>query len=106
MPEIDEPYQRHDLHDAADPRFTWSIGPERVAHVVLNQAPRLGTTRLVTIDGSAGAGKSTYAEQLVDAMQRSGCTTATIQMDDLYNGWDGLRDPLWDQRVPPGLLEP
>ena len=106
MPENTEPHKRHDRDDIADPGLTWSIGPERIAHVISNQAPGLGTTRLVTIDGPAGAGKTTYAKQLADAMRGSGFTTATIQMDDLYNGWDGLSDPQLPSHLQDWILRP
>lgn len=42
---------------------------------------RLGSTKLVAIDGPAGSGKSTLAGQL---------GAPVIRMDDLYDGWDGL----------------
>lgn len=42
-----------------------------------------GTTKVITIDGPAGSGKTTLANQL--ASQLPDCTV--IHMDDLYNGW-------------------
>jgi uridine kinase len=69
-------------------------------------APRCGDTRVIVIDGQAGAGKSTLANRLAVALGGSpsqGAGTyrpdaalaedATVQIvhgDDLYEGWDGL----------------
>jgi uridine kinase len=47
-------------------------------------APRLGSTRLVCVDGPAGSGKTTLAGRLADAL---GPGTAVLHMDDLYAGW-------------------
>ena len=56
-----------------------------VAEAVLARPPRLGSARLVCVDGPAGSGKSTLA----DAVARR--TDATVvRMDDLYAGWSGL----------------
>jgi uridine kinase len=46
--------------------------------------PRLGRTRLVTVDGPAGSGKTTLAGQLVDAL---GPDAAVVHLEDLYAGW-------------------
>jgi uridine kinase len=47
-------------------------------------APRLGTTRLVLIDGPAGSGKTTVAGRLADAL---GPHAAVVHLEDLYAGW-------------------
>jgi pantothenate kinase-related protein Tda10 len=62
---------------------------ERLARIVTlvdSSEPRCGTTRLVAIDGPSGAGKTSLARDLADAL-----AAPTIHMDDLYPGWDGLR---------------
>jgi uridine kinase len=59
---------------------------------------RLGSSRLVCIDGPAGSGKTTLAHEVADL-----AGAPVVRMDDLYPGWDGLFD------VEPevlGLLEP
>jgi uridine kinase len=48
---------------------------------------RLGPGRLVCIDGPAGSGKTTLADQVADV---SGARI--VRMDDLYPGWEGLFD--------------
>jgi uridine kinase len=54
-----------------------------IAERVLGQAPRLGRTRLVCIDGPAGSGKTTLADRLAAALGGA----AVVHMDDLYAGW-------------------
>jgi uridine kinase len=45
----------------------------------------LGGHRLVCIDGPAGSGKTTLAEELA-----ASTAAAVVHMDDLYEGWTGL----------------
>ena len=49
---------------------------------VLAGAPRLGTTRLVCVDGPAGSGKTTFGRALAGALD-----APLVHMDDLYAGW-------------------
>jgi uridine kinase len=66
--------------------------PHEAARLVLDLAadrpPTLGTTRLVSIDGPAGAGKSTLAATITELEP----TAHVVHMDDLYDGWTGLAD--------------
>ena len=55
-----------------------------LAHAEARPA-RLGTGRLICIDGPAGSGKTTLAGQVADM---SGAPI--VRMDDLYPGWEGL----------------
>lgn len=48
---------------------------------------RLGSSRLVCIDGPSGSGKSTLAHEVAGAAD-----APLIRMDDLYPGWQGLFD--------------
>jgi uridine kinase len=61
---------------------------------------RLGSTRLVCVDGPAGAGKTTLTGRLTTSL---GPGTAVVHMDDLYAGWTltGAVD-----RLATGILEP
>jgi uridine kinase len=53
---------------------------------VMAAPPRLGPVRLICVDGPAGSGKSTVASRLADAAPPP---VQVINMDDLYEGWDG-----------------
>jgi uridine kinase len=67
---------------------------------------KLGRTRLVAIDGPAGAGKTTFAARLACAL---GPAASVVHMDDLYDGWtldgaaarlvSGVLLPLADDRA-------
>jgi uridine kinase len=55
----------------------------------------LGERHILTIDGPAGAGKTTLAEELARKFVQEGFTVEVIHMDDLYNGWhDALGESL------------
>jgi uridine kinase len=61
--------------------------------------PRLGTVRVIAVDGPAGSGKTTLA----DALGARGATV--LHLDDLYAGWSGLEGSLWP-RLSAQVLEP
>jgi uridine kinase len=58
---------------------------ERIAAAVQDAPPRCGRTKVVAIDGRSGAGKSTVARGLGTRL-----TAPVLQMEGLYDGWDGL----------------
>lgn len=63
-----------------------------LADVVLEvslREPRLGTTRLILIDGPAGSGKTTLAARLGDVLDAQ-----VVHGDDIYEGWHGL-ETMW-----------
>ena len=62
-----------------------SPNAERVLELVDDRPPTLGRGRLLCIDGPAGSGKTTLADQIAAL---TGATT--VHMDHLYEGWDGL----------------
>jgi len=43
---------------------------------------------VVLVDGRSGAGKSTFADLLAERLAGA----AIVRLDDVYPGWDGLRD--------------
>ncbi len=69
--------------------------------LTLGATPRCGGVRLVCVDGPAGSGKTTLAEELAAVLPGS----PVVHMDDLYRGWEqDLGDPL-AQRVGAWLLD-
>ena len=49
-------------------------------------------TPIILIDGRAGSGKSSFAEELRNELFRQGdAAPSIIHMDDLYPGWEGLK---------------
>ncbi|TWD73247.1 uridine kinase [Kribbella amoyensis] len=50
---------------------------------------RLGRTRLISVDGPAGSGKTTVATRFAARAEARGLRTQVVHMDDLYDGWDG-----------------
>lgn len=46
---------------------------------------------VILVDGPAGSGKTTLAEQIAEAAAREELSCAVVHMDDLYAGWAGLR---------------
>lgn len=64
--------------------------------------PRLGQTRLVTVDGPSGSGKTAFARRLAAALgpRRS---VAIVEIEALYEGWS--LEGSW-QRLRDYVLEP
>jgi hypothetical protein len=54
--------------------------------------PRCGATKVVAIDGPSGAGKTDFAGALAARLPNA----HLLHMDDLYPGWDGLRQAVAD----------
>ena len=50
--------------------------------------PKCGNAVLLTIDGPAGAGKTTLSELLQNKLTELGRTVEIIHMDDIYDGWE------------------
>jgi uridine kinase len=69
----------------------------------LGGVPRLGTVRVVAIDGPSGSGKSVLADSLVGELRSAGVGTALVRTDH-FATWD---DPVsWWPRLVGGVLEP
>jgi uridine kinase len=71
----------------------------RVLDLVRSRPATLGRGRLVSIDGPAGAGKTTLAEEIAALAPGA----LVVHMDDLYEGWNGLPEV---SRQLAGLLRP
>lgn len=61
----------------------------QVAGYVLAQPPTLGSSRLICVDGRAGAGKTTLGRALHAVASTTG-SARLLHMDDMYAGWSGL----------------
>jgi len=61
-----------------------------------------GSTRVVTIDGPAGSGKTTLAASL--AAELADCQI--IHLDDLYDGWSQDLDRELAERIETSIIEP
>ena len=67
-----------------------SEAARRVLAAVLGREPTLaGRGRAVAVDGPAGSGKTTLAEQVADLARAHGSVTV-VHLDDLYDGWRGV----------------
>lgn len=64
---------------------------EAVLAHALRAGPRCGDVIAVLVDGPAGSGKTTVASSLRRAATEHGISCTIIQMDDLYEGWSGMR---------------
>jgi uridine kinase len=60
---------------------------EEIAGAALAAPIRAGRTRVVSIDGRAGAGKTTLAAALADRL-----LAPVVDLERIYPGWDGLQD--------------
>jgi len=64
---------------------------EAVLAHALGRGPGCGDVTVVVVDGPAGSGKTTVAARVEDAARARGASCAVIHMDDLYEGWQGMR---------------
>jgi uridine kinase len=58
-----------------------------LADAVLADQPRLGGVRLVSVDGRAGSGKTTFAGRLAGQLTSRGAEAKVLHTDDLLQGW-------------------
>ncbi|UZJ24503.1 (d)CMP kinase [Rhodococcus antarcticus] len=74
-----------------------------IADAALAVPARLGSVRLVVLDGPSGSGKSTLADALVAELGPRGVRTGLVRTDH-FATWD---DPVgWWPRLERGVLEP
>jgi uridine kinase len=61
-----------------------------LAATVLARPARLGSVRLVAVDGPSGGGKSTFAARLAGAVRAAGASVSVVNTDDLLDGWNDM----------------
>ena len=61
-----------------------------IADLVASGPPLLGRTRLVSIDGPAGSGKTTLADGVARELRARGSSVEVLHLDDALDGWTGL----------------
>jgi uridine kinase len=66
----------------------------RLVHELESRPPTLAGSRLLAIDGPAGSGKTTLAREVARCLADQGVCTEVLSLDDLYDGWEGLRPSL------------
>lgn len=73
-------------------KLSFAEGLEAATKRVLELADQIPAP-IILIDGRAGSGKSTFAQQLKDRLFLQGEPAPTlVSMDDLYPGWEGLKE--------------
>ena len=65
-----------------------------------------GNTKIVTIDGPAGSGKTTLANELAVELRNSGGAMSVVHLDELYEGWTGALDQKLFDRIEAWILVP
>ncbi len=80
-----------------DPELT------RIVSATLAGPPRLGTVRLVCVDGPSGSGKSTLGRRLASEFTGRRCAAALVPTDH-FATWDVPLD--WWPRLEQGVLGP
>jgi len=73
-----------------------------VVQLIRSVTPNIGHTRVVCIDGPAGAGKTTLAAFIAQRMPH----TQVIHMDDLYDGWTDALDEAFTNRLIDDIMTP
>ncbi|MDP1711917.1 MAG: hypothetical protein Q8K86_05620 [Candidatus Nanopelagicaceae bacterium] len=75
----------------------------KVVEEILLKPPRCGSSHVIAIDGRAGAGKTTLANNLFLALS-SMCPATLIHMDEVYEGWESALGESLTERLS-NLLE-
>jgi Ni2+-binding GTPase involved in maturation of urease and hydrogenase len=77
-----------------------------VKSAIANSDALCGEVKIVTIDGPAGSGKTTLANELASELKDVIGVMSIIHMDELYEGWDdALGQKLFD-RIEAWILAP
>ena len=60
----------------------------KVKSAIANSDALCGETKIVTIDGPAGSGKTTLADELSISLSDGNGPMSVVHLDELYEGWD------------------
>lgn len=78
----------------------------KIKSAIKHSDARCGETKIVTIDGPAGSGKTTLAHELSISLSDASGPMSVVHMDELYEGWnDALGQKLFD-RIAAWILAP
>ena len=78
----------------------------KVKSAIANSDALCGETKIVTIDGPAGSGKTTLAHELSISLSDANGPMSVVHLDELYEGWDdALGQKLFD-RIEAWVLTP
>ena len=70
----------------------------KIKSAIDNSEALCGHTKIVTIDGPAGSGKTTLANELSAVLEDANGAMSVIHLDELYEGWDdALGQKLFDR---------
>ena len=78
----------------------------KVASAIENSAALCGETKIVTIDGPAGSGKTTLATELASQFSKTFGEVSVIHLDEIYEGWEGALDSKLFERIDAWILTP
>jgi len=78
----------------------------KVSSAIENSAPLCGETKIVTIDGPAGSGKTTLANELAIGLPAAQGAMSVIHLDELYEGWHGALEQKLFDRIDAWILAP
>jgi uridine kinase len=77
-----------------------------VSSAIENSAPLCGGIKIVTIDGPAGSGKTTLANEIAIEFAKSKVEVSVVHLDELYEGWDNALDSVLFERIEAWVLAP
>ena len=78
----------------------------KVKSAIENSDALCGETKIVTIDGPAGSGKTTLAKEIALELAKSKVNVSVIHLDELYEGWDDALGQKLYERIDAWILAP